>query len=194
MSLISRSSPATGSPGADALSPQSIVLGVMPVPLCRWPSHTTSSHVQRRLQRSRLDCRGSWLGDGILLEDAARARQRESKLLQEHNHMCGAVYLVGYVVECKLKTLLHKRGRPYPRSGSAGHDLRGLWDAAGLRSQDLSGYKKAFLDTWTTSLRYSSTLPAGTSAEELLRGAQELASYVTSRIRHARPRNKGGRR
>ncbi|QOV37202.1 HEPN domain-containing protein [Streptomyces ferrugineus] len=129
-----------------------------------------------------------------MLEDAARARQREAKLLQEHNQLCGAVYLVGYVVECKLKTLLNKKGKSFPRSGSAGHDLRGLWDAAGLRSQDLSGHKKAFMDTWTTSLRYSAKLPDGSSAEELLRGAQELASYVTSRIRYARPHNRGGRR
>ncbi|MFJ6139338.1 HEPN domain-containing protein [Kitasatospora sp. NPDC092286] len=129
-----------------------------------------------------------------MLDDAARARQRESKLLRDHGLMCGAVYLAGYVVECKLKALLQKSGKSFPRSGAEGHNLRGLWDAAGLRSRDLSGHKREFLDLWTTSLRYDAALPEGSSAEDLLHGAQELASMVTLRIRYARPGNRGVRR
>lgn len=146
---------------------------------------------------NRLDPRGrsghqDHHGGTGLFEDAARARQTESKLLEQHGHLCAAVYLSGYVVECKLKSLLSKLGRPYPRSGAAGHDLRTLWNAAGLRPQDLTGHRRVFLDTWSTSLRYSAELPSGSSAEDLLTGARDLAAQVNVRIRYARPR--GGMR
>jgi hypothetical protein len=88
-------------------------------------------------------------------EDAARARATEAACLDANGHTLGAIYLAGYVVECKLKTLLARMRRPFPRSGQQGHDLRALWDAAGLRSADLRGFKRAFMDYWNTGIRYS---------------------------------------
>jgi hypothetical protein len=116
-----------------------------------------------------------------VFEDAARARAREAHHLAAGGHMAGALYLAGYVVECKLKTLLQKMGKPFPAAGPAGHDLIGLWEAAGLRHQDMKGFRRAFLDYWNTSLRYSAVVTSEHDPEDLLRGAYELAAYVNRR-------------
>jgi hypothetical protein len=121
-----------------------------------------------------------------VLEDAARARGAEANVLAKSGHMCGAVYLAGYVVECRLKTLLNKMGRPFPTSGREGHNLIGLWDSAGLSASAHSGFRRAFLEYWNTKMRYSSTIESPHSPEDLLRGAQELAGFVSSRIAHTR--------
>ena len=121
-----------------------------------------------------------------MLEDAAHARAVESDILARNGHMCGAIYLAGYVVECRLKTLLNKMGKPFPKSGSAGHDLIGLWDAAGLPKARSTGFRSAFLEFWSTSMRYSSEVDSIHSAEDLFRGAKDLASFLSSRIVHVR--------
>lgn len=95
--------------------------------------------------------------------------------------MSGALYLAGYVVECKLKLLLSKMGKPYPNAGKPGHDLKTLWDTAGLRRDDQGGFRRAFLEYWSTDLRYSGLVSSEHAPEDLLRGAQELAGYVTKR-------------
>lgn len=122
-----------------------------------------------------------------MFEDVARARARESALLRRHGHSCAAVYLAGYVVECRLKTLLDRQGKKFSRSGTMGHDLVGLWDTAGLRVRDLSGHKLEFIQFWKTALRYEAALPLGVDVDNLLRGGTELAGMVATRIRHARP-------
>jgi hypothetical protein len=124
-------------------------------------------------------------------EDAARMRATESAHLAAGGHLCGALYMAGYVVECKLKDLLNRSGTPFPRSGQAGHDLRGLWEAAGLRRADLQGHKRAFLDYWSTSIRYTSAVESTHDPADLLKGAKDLASMVNIRIRHACPRRVG---
>ena len=116
-----------------------------------------------------------------MLEDAARARAREAHHLASGGHMSGALYLAGYVVECKLKILLNKMGKPYPSAGRAGHDLKGLWDAAGLRREDQSGFRRAFIEYWSTDLRYSAVVASTHAPEDLLQAAQDLAGYVTKR-------------
>jgi hypothetical protein len=126
-------------------------------------------------------------------EDAARIRATESAHLAAGGHLCGALYMAGYVVECKLKDLLSRSGIPFPRSGQAGHDLRGLWEAAGLRRTDLQGHKRAFLDYWNTSIRYSSQVDSPHDPADLLKGAMDLASMVNIRIRYARSSRRGGR-
>jgi len=127
-----------------------------------------------------------------MLEDVAKERSRESLLLEQNDHMCGAVYLAGYVVECRLKSLLNKMGKPFPASGRSGHNLVGLWDAAGLRSKDIRGHRRAFLDLWDTSLRYRANLPPSPcAAKELLIGARDLAAIVTRQIRTTRVRWRG---
>jgi hypothetical protein len=122
-----------------------------------------------------------------VFEDVARARARESALLRRHGHSCAAVYLAGYVVECRLKTLLDRQGKKFSRSGTTGHDLVGLWDAAGLRFQDLSGHKLEFIRFWKTDLRYEAVLPRAIDVDNLLRGGTELAGMVATRIRYTRP-------
>lgn len=128
-----------------------------------------------------------------MFEDAALARARESRHLAEGGHMCGALYLAGYVVECRLKTLLSKMGKKVPKSGKAGHDLLGLWQEAGLRREDLSGFRRAFLDFWKTDMRYSATFKSEHSPEDLLGGARDLAGYVTKRISHSQGVRRGGK-
>jgi hypothetical protein len=108
-------------------------------------------------------------------------RATESHHLASGGYMSGALYLAGYVVECKLKILLQKMGKHYPTSGSSGHDLVALWDAAGLRYEDQQGFRRAFLDYWKTSLRYSAEISSPHSPEDLLKGARDLAGYVTKR-------------
>lgn len=121
-----------------------------------------------------------------MFEDAARARARESALLRQNGHFCVAVYLAGYVVECHLKTLLTRQGKSFPRSGTMGHNLIKLWDAAGLRSRDLSGHKLEFIRFWKTNLRYEAILPTEVDVDNLLQGGIGLAGIVANRIRHAR--------
>lgn len=129
-----------------------------------------------------------------MYEDAARMRATEAKHLADGGHLCGALYLAGYVIECKLKDLLNRLGKPFPRSGPAGHDLRGLWDAAGLRQGDLGGHKRAFLDYWSTSIRYTCVVDSPHAARDLLKGATELAGIVSRRIRYARSPRRSGRK
>jgi hypothetical protein len=128
-----------------------------------------------------------------VLQDVAKVRAAESSVLEQNGHMCGAVYLAGYVVECQLKTLLNKMGKPFPRSGRAGHNLLALWDAAGLRAQDQRGHRRAFLEVWDTSLRYEAALPKSPYApKDLLAGARELAGIVARRTRMSRNPRYGG--
>jgi hypothetical protein len=77
-------------------------------------------------------------------------------------------------------------GKKYPKAGRAGHDLVGLWQAAGLRHSDLSGFRRAFIDYWSTDLRYKATISSEHSVEDLLDGAQNLAGYITKRIANTR--------
>lgn len=129
-----------------------------------------------------------------MYEDAARMRATEAKHLADGGHLCGALYLAGYVIECKLKDLLNRLGRPFPRSGQAGHDLHGLWDAAGLRREDIGGHKRAFLDYWNTGIRYTCVVDSPHAPRDLLKGAIELAGIVARRVRYARPYRHSGRK
>lgn len=125
-----------------------------------------------------------------MFEDAALARGREARHLQDGGYMSGALYLAGYVVECKLKALLGKMGKSFPRSGSSGHDLKGLWERAGLRYVDIVGFRREFLDYWSTSLRYTADIPPDHRPEDLLTGAHLLAGYVQRRIRNTKGRRR----
>ncbi|MBW5483492.1 hypothetical protein [Streptomyces bambusae] len=99
------------------------------------------------------------------------------------------MYLAGYVVECKLKHLLHLRGIRFSRRGAEGHNLRGLWDSAGFPAA--RGHAALFLEHWGTELRYETQLPKGTDPHDLLKGGRELAQWVTRRIRQAESNRSG---
>src|SRR5260370_167884 len=101
---------------------------------------------------------------------AAQERAADADRLWAAQRHCGALYMAGYAVECRLKTLLQRGGRKFPTSGSEGHNLRGLWEAAGLALRDQSGRKKQFLEFWSTNLRYQPRLPEGTDHLGLYEG------------------------
>lgn len=115
--------------------------------------------------------------------EVANLRGAEVQVLAESKKTLGAVYLAGYVVECRLKHFLHLNGIPFPRNGREGHNLRGLWESAGFTKP--YGHASLFIDHWDTELRYKIALPAGVEAEDLLCGGRHLAGWVATRVRQA---------
>src|SRR5712692_6571320 len=120
--------------------------------------------------------------------EAARERGMDASTLKREKRLLAAVYMAGYAVECGLKALLQRMGKRFPRSGSEGHHLRGLWEAAGLKLDDVRGYRRLFMDFWTTNLRYEHSLPDGTDFEALYQGRVELVGYIQKRIRDGKER------
>ena len=88
----------------------------------------------------------SWL-------DVAHERGKDAHKLRETDRALAAIYMAGYLVECTLKAFLHREGKRYPTSGREGHNLQGLWEAAGFKLNDLQGTRRLFLETWDTGLR-----------------------------------------
>ncbi|WP_228976924.1 hypothetical protein [Streptomyces sp. DH12] len=121
--------------------------------------------------------------------DVAGLRAKETQILADAGQALGAVYLAGYVVECRLKHFLHVRGIPFPRSGREGHNLRGLWETACFPKPP--GHGGLFLAHWGTELRYATELPKGVDADDLLKGGRDLAGWVSTRIRDAGSKARG---
>ncbi|HLH69138.1 MAG TPA: HEPN domain-containing protein [Candidatus Dormibacteraeota bacterium] len=124
---------------------------------------------------------------------AANERSTDARRLFDTGRHCGAIYMAGYAVECRLKALLEGLGRNFPRAGASGHDLYRLWEAAGFRLQDLKGYRRDFVMTWSTDLRYQPDLPKGANADVLYKGAIELCGYLQTRLRNLRRPVRGPR-
>ena len=110
----------------------------------------------------------------------------DASTLKHQGRLLAAVYMAGYAVECKLKALLQSRGKRFPTRGQEGHHLRGLWEAAGLKLDDLRGNRRLFLDFWTTDLRYEQALSDSTDFDALYLGSVELAGYVQKRMRQGK--------
>ena len=110
----------------------------------------------------------------------------DASTLRREQRLLAAIYMAGYAVECGLKALLQRRGKRFPRSGAEGHHLRGLWEATGLKLDDVRGYRRLFMDFWTTDLRYEHSLPDGTDFESLYQGSVELVGYIQKRIRESK--------
>ena len=126
-----------------------------------------------------------WLSVATERGDDARAN------LNMRPGSVGPVYLAGYAIECSLKALLRAKGKPFPASRSAGHDLQGLWEACGFRLSDLrdsNGAKDFFIEEWSTDLRYETTPPERLPAQELLTGAGDLTGWIQTRVRRERVR------
>ena len=104
----------------------------------------------------------------------------------------GPVYLAGYVVECTLKAYLCKSGVRRPPSGRAGHNLRELWDAAGFRLADLPNrgeHAGFFVNSWSTSLRYETSLHStGQTSAELILAAKQMSGWIRTRMLRDRKR------
>jgi len=121
---------------------------------------------------------------------AAIERRRDAAKLRDGARHLAAIYILGYAVECGLKAFLELESRRVPRGGSAGHDLLGLWEAAGFKRLDVSGYRRLFLDEWSVALRYREALPSNADAAALYRGGCELASFVQKKYNRPKPRRK----
>ncbi len=124
----------------------------------------------------------------VATERASDARAN----LDKRPGSAGPVYIAGYAIECSLKALLRAKGKPFPTSGSGGHDLQGLWEASGFRLSDLrdpNGAKAFFIEQWSTDLRYETAPPAAIPAEQLLTGAGNLTGWIHTHVRRA-----GGRK
>jgi hypothetical protein len=94
--------------------------------------------------------------------------------------------MAGYVIECYLKAYLQKNGISQPPHGKEGHNLRGLWSAAGFRLSDLidsDGNQTYLINNWDTRLRYQTALESGLSAAGLVKGAQTVAGLIQKRLR-----------
>lgn len=126
-----------------------------------------------------------WLSVATERGDDARAN------LDQRPGSVGPVYMAGYAIECSLKALLRAKGKPFPTSRSAGHDIQGLWEASGFRLSDLrdsNGAKAFFIEEWSTDLRYETTPPERLPAQELLMGAGNLTGWIQTHVRRARGR------
>jgi len=121
----------------------------------------------------------------------ARERGADAEaMLPERATSIGPVYMAGYAIECSIKAYLQKAGIPRPASGRDGHNLRGLWKAAGFRLSDLKdpyGHKSFFVETWTTDLRYQRQCPdSAEDSEALLKAAKELVGWLNAAIKRTR--------
>ena len=116
--------------------------------------------------------------------DVARERAADVEALKQRP--VGAVYMAGYAIECSLKAYLQREGKPFPTSGSEGHNLKGLWRASGFRFGDLpdiAGEKTFYIEHWNTDLRYESAYDFPVPIESLRKGAQELVGWIQNKIR-----------
>lgn len=120
-----------------------------------------------------------------------RALDAEAMLSSRPNSV-GSVYMAGYVVECALKAYLKGRNKSFTIRGAEGHNLKGLWNAAGFRLSDLndtSGERTYYIELWGTHLRYESEINSNIPACSLLKGAKFLVGWIQNQIRRQR-RNK----
>lgn len=118
--------------------------------------------------------------------EVAKERSQDAQSLYNMKRSLGAVYMAGYSIECYLKAYLQKYGKSQPPRGNEGHNLRGLWFAAGFRISDLTdsgGNQTYFIDSCDTGLRYQTALGSGLSADDLIRGAQKLTGLIQKRLR-----------
>jgi len=121
--------------------------------------------------------------------EVARERAADAKaMLAVRADSVGSVYMAGYAIECSLKALLRALNKPFPTSGSAGHDLRGLWEASGFRLSDLNdanGAKTFFIERWSTDLRYDTAMDTQMSTHDLLSGAGDLTGWIQTQVKRA---------
>ncbi|NET56187.1 MAG: hypothetical protein F6K47_08420 [Symploca sp. SIO2E6] len=125
----------------------------------------------------------------------AKQRASDAEAISKHQpQSVGSVYLAGYAIECSLKALLHRQGRPFPQHGNEGHNLKGLWEASGFRLcdlQDTKGIQTFFLQEWNTAWRYETTIPSnpGLAIADLMQGAKLLTGKIQTAVRR-RPKRR----
>jgi hypothetical protein len=122
--------------------------------------------------------------------ELAQERARDAMALgDERPGTAGPVYMAGYSIECSLKAYLRISSIAFPTSGRGGHNLRGLWEAAGFRLTDLGDVQGAmtyYIQDWSTDLRYGTSSGSSLSTERLLDGARQLSSWIQNRMKRKR--------
>ncbi|MBW2617944.1 MAG: HEPN domain-containing protein [Deltaproteobacteria bacterium] len=122
---------------------------------------------------------------------AASARATDALNLYEKRRFVAAIYLSGYVVECRLKALLIINGNKPPTRGPKGHDLRGLVEGAGFRLSDIRPPdRRQFLEHWSTDLRYQACLPSGMDHASLFEAAKGLSGWLANRVKRPHRRRR----
>jgi HEPN domain-containing protein len=130
------------------------------------------------------------------LQDIARERLKDARILLRHRNWSGAYYLAGYAIECGLKACIAKRVRrfdfPDKRTvtDSHTHDLEQLVRVAGLRqqlSQDMASSKPlelnwAVVKDWAESARYELDTSQA-EANDLYRAISRRSNGVMSWLR-----------
>ncbi|OLT61426.1 HEPN domain-containing protein [Moorena bouillonii] len=118
--------------------------------------------------------------------DIANERAADAEaILKNRSQSIGSVYMAGYAIESSLKALLRSRNKSFPKHGNQGHNLRGLWEAAGFRLSDIrdsTGAKTFFIENWDTSLRYQITCNSSLTMAELVDGAKQLTNFIKFKI------------
>lgn len=113
------------------------------------------------------------------LQQLARERLREAKILLKSNCPCGAYYLAGYAVECALKACIAKKTlrHEFPNKDFViechKHRLNELLGTAGLvasldkDNETLPGLKSnwACVKDWTVDSRYDVTIDQRTAQQ-----------------------------
>ncbi|MGB0388016.1 MAG: hypothetical protein ACPGWR_24640 [Ardenticatenaceae bacterium] len=121
-----------------------------------------------------------------------RAADAEAMLPSRTNSV-GPVYMIGYAIECTLKAYLRSQNKPFPAHGTAGHNLKGLWQACGFRLYELrdrTGHKTFFIQSWGTHLRYEQVLSGSFSSESLVNEGKKLAGWIEKQIRQQKGRRR----
>ncbi|MBI4580558.1 MAG: HEPN domain-containing protein [Planctomycetes bacterium] len=117
------------------------------------------------------------------LQELARIRLNEAKLLLDGSAYDGAYYLAGYAVECAIKSCLARKTRQYDFPDretvvkSYTHNLEQLLDLAGLRQRLADappGLKRNWniVQDWNEAARYERKSP---------KDAQDLYGAVADR-------------
>ena len=131
------------------------------------------------------------MASGKELKAIAKSRLKASKILARHRDYDGAVYLMGYALECCLKATICKRLNlvQYPdKSGSKDKDaifkthkldilrtLSGLENDLGLKSATRRYENWSEFTIWSVEMRYD---PIGTFTKE---GAERMYEALTEK-------------
>ena len=122
--------------------------------------------------------------------EAASARSTDAHNLYDKRSFVAALYLSGYVVECRLKALIIINGNKPPTWGPKGHELRGLVEKAGFRLSDIGPDRRQFLEHWSTDLRYQASLPSGMDHASFFEAAKGLSGWLAKRIKRPQRRRR----
>lgn len=121
------------------------------------------------------------------LQQLSRTRAREAKVLLDGGSFPGSYYLMGYAVECAIKSAIAKQTRRYDfpnkrlASDSYKHDLKSLMQTAGLWAEfDASIQSNTSLsDNWAVVKDWSETSRYIVTVSEVQ--AKDLYAACTAR-------------